>query len=59
MCSVNSPKGKLDFIMSEVNIIVNGENCVRLNQREWKETIVQTVLPNAHHLQTLLRKLWL
>ena len=36
--------------MSEVNIIVNGENCVCLDEREWEETIVQTILTNTHHL---------
>lgn len=28
----NSPKGKLYFIMPEVNIIINGENCICLNE---------------------------
>ena len=38
MC--NSPKGKLYFIMSKMNIIINGEDCVSLYGREWKETVV-------------------
>ena len=39
--------------MSEVNIIVDGKNSVRLNQREWQETIIQAIPANTHHLQKL------
>lgn len=46
----NSPKGKLDLIVSKVNIIINGEDCISFNGREWEETVIQTVLTNTHHL---------
>ena len=36
--------------MSEVDIIIDGENCVCFNARKWQETIVEAVSTSGDYL---------
>lgn len=49
--STNSPESKLNFIVSQMDIIVNREHCLCVDIREREESIVETVSSNTQNLQ--------
>ena len=50
--TVYGPEGELDLIRSEVDVIVYGEDGLRLYLLEREETIVETVpLPSDHLIE--------
>lgn len=51
------PEPKHDFIVSEVGIVINGQDGLSLHYIPRQEAIVQTVLLCPHHLQTITRRL--
>lgn len=44
------PEGKLNLVVSQVDVIVYGENGLSLNVGEGEEAVVETVALHAHHL---------
>ena len=45
-----APEGKLDFVLSEMNVIIDREHSLSLNVAKGKEAVVKAIAPVCHHL---------